>query len=53
VKFDAKYQDVQKGDVRHTSADMTKAQKMLGYKPRVSIQEGLQREHEWIKTLIS
>lgn len=44
--------DFQKGDVRHTSADMTKAMDMLGYKPKVSIEEGLIREYEWIKGLI-
>ncbi len=46
------YQQVQKGDVRHTSADMTKARKELGYNPKVSIREGLETEHEWIKGLV-
>ncbi|MBW2647208.1 MAG: GDP-mannose 4,6-dehydratase [Deltaproteobacteria bacterium] len=46
------YQQVQKGDVRHTSADMTKARKGLGYKPTVSIREGLETEYEWIQTLV-
>ncbi len=43
--------EVQKGDVRHTSADMTKAKEELGYKPTVSMTEGLQREFEWVKSL--
>jgi nucleoside-diphosphate-sugar epimerase len=42
----------QKGDVGHTLADMTKAIDMLGYRPTVSIDEGLIREYEWIKGLI-
>ena len=46
------YQGVQKGDVRHTMADMTKAKEKLGYKPKVSIQEGLQTEYEWIRQLV-
>ena len=43
--------EFQKGDVRHTSADMTKAKTMLGYRPKVSIEDGLRMEFEWIKAL--
>ena len=46
------YQDVQKGDVRHTSADITKAQEELGYGPKVSIQDGLRTEYEWIMAIV-
>ena len=52
VDLDVHREDVQKGDVRHTSADMTKARKMLGYEPKVSIEDGLRAEFEWIKTMI-
>lgn len=45
-------QGVQKGDVRHTSADITKAQEKLGYMPKVSIQDGLRAEYEWIKDIM-
>jgi len=38
----------QKGDVRHTAADIGKAQRELGYNPRVGIREGLAREVEWL-----
>ncbi len=31
------------GDVRHSLADIGKAEKLLGYKPRVSLDEGLRR----------
>jgi nucleoside-diphosphate-sugar epimerase len=51
-ELEVHYEGVQKGDVRHTSADMTKAQGELGYKPRVSIQEGLEKEYEWIQGLV-
>ena len=46
------YEGVQKGDVRHTFADMTKAEEELGYQPKVSIQEGLEREYEWMKGFV-
>lgn len=31
------------GDVRHSLADLTKARALLGYEPRVSLEEGLRR----------
>ena len=40
-----------KGDARHTSADVSKAQKILGYQPQISLKEGLQQEWEWNKYL--
>ena len=39
------------GDARHTSADITKAQKILGYVPQVSLLDGLAKEWDWIKAL--
>jgi len=39
------------GDARHTSADTSKAQKILGYYPQVSLAEGLTKEWEWVKFL--
>ncbi|MGD1809408.1 NAD-dependent epimerase/dehydratase family protein [Dapis sp. BLCC M126] len=42
-----------RGDARHTSADVSKAQKILGYQPQVSLKEGLQREWEWVQSLYS
>lgn len=42
-----------RGDARHTSADVSKAQKILGYQPQVSLEEGLRREWEWVKSLYS
>ncbi len=38
------------GDARHTSADVSKAQRILGYQPQVSLAEGLTKEWEWIKS---
>ena len=41
----------QKGGVAHTSADIDKAGKILGYKPKVDIEKGLKEEFEWLKNL--
>ncbi|MFV2041147.1 MAG: NAD-dependent epimerase/dehydratase family protein, partial [Candidatus Hydrothermarchaeales archaeon] len=43
-----KYMDAQKGDVRDTYADISKAQADLGYAPEVEIEKGLGRFVEWI-----
>ena len=40
-----------KGDARHTSADVSKARKILDYNPKVSLEEGLTEEWQWIKNL--
>ncbi len=37
------------GDVRHTLADISKAQKELGYKPKYSIEEGIKLYIDWYK----
>ena len=39
----------QKGDVRHTAADTSLACSLLGYAPRVSLREGLEREVAWVR----
>lgn len=41
----------QMGDVKDTSADISLAQKDMGYNPSVGLEEGLAREWEWIKKL--
>ena len=45
------YVEKAKGDARHTSANVEKAQKILGYNPKVSLEKGLKAEWEWIKNL--
>lgn len=47
ITFDAK----QHGDVRDTFADTTRAEHVLGYRPCVSLREGLAREFEHIVAL--
>ena len=40
-----------RGDARHTWADAGRAQDELGYRPTVSLAEGLAREYEWASEL--
>ena len=37
------------GDVRHSQASIVKAEAILGYRPKVGFQEGLQRTVEWMQ----
>ncbi|PSB27743.1 NAD-dependent epimerase/dehydratase family protein [Stenomitos frigidus] len=39
------------GDARHTAADVSKARRILGYQPQVTLAEGLAQEWAWLKTL--
>ncbi len=39
------------GDARHTAADVSKARRILGYEPQVSLAEGLAQEWHWVKSL--
>jgi len=41
-----------KGDVRATYADIGKARKLLGWKPKTKLREGLEKEVEWLKQLM-
>ena len=41
-------EEVQKGDVRHTWADTTRAAADLGFDPRTGLREGLKAEREWL-----
>ena len=41
------YRDFRAGDVRHSLADISKAQKMLAYNPEYSIRDGLDVASEW------
>jgi UDP-N-acetylglucosamine/UDP-N-acetyl-alpha-D-glucosaminouronate 4-epimerase len=43
------YQDTRAGDVRDSQADISKAQRILGYAPTVSFEEGLARTMAWYK----
>jgi len=42
--------EYRKGDIRHCFADTTKAQKLLNFKPRVNLQDGLKELADWAQT---
>jgi UDP-glucose 4-epimerase len=41
------YETPRAGDIKHSQAEISKAQSKLGYKPAVSFSEGLRRTIEW------
>jgi len=43
------HKEFHKADMRATWADITKAQELLGWKPKVSLDEGLKRTVQWFK----
>lgn len=47
-KLQIKTIKLQLGDVDTTCADISKAEKLLGYSPKVSLKEGLQKTYEWM-----
>ncbi len=42
-----RFEKARSGDVRHSLADITKAKELLGYHPRVGVEEGLRLTVEW------
>jgi nucleoside-diphosphate-sugar epimerase len=46
---DVKYGPEREGDVKHSLADISSAEKHLGYKPEVDFEEGLRRTVEWYR----
>jgi len=48
-KIQPKYDPPRTGDIRDSQADISLAQKILGYRPLVQFEEGLQRTWEWYK----
>jgi len=47
---DVKYGPERAGDVKHSLADISRAEQYLGYKPRVDFEEGLSRTVEWYRS---
>jgi UDP-N-acetylglucosamine 4-epimerase len=37
------------GDVKHSLADISKAKNLLGYDPKISVEQGLKKTFEWYK----
>jgi UDP-glucose 4-epimerase len=46
------YHATQRGDVDHTGADTSRAQAVLGYRPTVSLEEGLHAQVTWHTTVL-
>ncbi|MGP0017338.1 MAG: SDR family oxidoreductase [Candidatus Sulfotelmatobacter sp.] len=44
-----KYGPERGGDIKHSLADISKAEAALGYKPKVNFEEGLRRTVEWYR----
>jgi UDP-glucuronate 4-epimerase len=44
---------MQPGDVPRTCANIDKAKKLIGYKPRVSFEEGMKRTAQWYKECVT
>ncbi len=43
----------QKGDMRHTYADTSRAQAEIGFAPTVGLEDGLRAEYEWLAKLLA
>lgn len=52
VESEVIYQDFRAGDVRHSQADVTKANNKLGYAPEFKIIEGIGKAMPWYKMLL-
>ncbi len=44
---DAIYRDFRAGDVRHSQADVSKANNLLGYEPQYTIEQGIKKAMPW------
>lgn len=48
-KLDPQFGSERAGDVRHSLADISKAATLLGYRPAVTIEEGLKKTFDWYR----
>lgn len=46
-KLVAEHAEPREGDIRHSQADIAKAQRLLGYEPQHTVREGLEETVEW------
>ena len=49
TEVQAEYREPRVGDVRHSLADITRARELLGYEPKVNLEEGLRHTIDWWK----
>lgn len=48
-KIEAEYTDSRPGDVKHSLAEIKKAQSILGYQPKFNLESGLRRTVDWFR----
>jgi len=49
TEVDPVYETSRTGDVKHSLADIRKAQRRLGYAPKIDLEDGLRRTAEWLR----
>jgi len=49
TKLEAIHADARPGDIRHSTADVSKSRRVLGFEPRVSFLDGLRETAAWYK----
>lgn len=49
-KLDLEKRTPRKADVKHTCADISKAKKILGYKPKFNFEQGLKKTIDWFES---
>jgi nucleoside-diphosphate-sugar epimerase len=52
TRIEPAYADPRPGDVRHSSADIGLAQRLLGFRPAVPFEEGLRRAVDYYRSLV-
>jgi UDP-glucose 4-epimerase len=51
-EFDIRYQDGEKGDVKHTYADTSRAREELSFAPQTKLEDGIDLQAEWMKDIL-
>jgi len=51
-KVRLRYVESQRGDMRDTLADISRARDLLCYQPEVGLSEGLEKEIKWLRTVV-
>jgi UDP-N-acetylglucosamine 4-epimerase len=49
TNIEIQYREERKGDVKHSLANIEKANKLIGYKPEFSVEDGLEIAFKWYK----
>lgn len=49
ASFQIEYDSVQKGDVRNTISDISKAKNMIDYNPSFNLRKGIEQQYLWMK----